>query len=135
MPASRLGTISLIMILLSTSLLLAACTRRSSAVDQAGDVNLNWEIHPSPAVTGAAAIEISLTDASGVPVRGARLSLRGDMTHAGMMPVMTDLRETDPGVYRGEIEWTMGGAWILNVEGELKDGRTLKRQIDIEVSP
>lgn len=96
---------------------------------------MNWEIQPFPARTGDASIDILLTDTSGAPVQGAQLSFRGDMTHAGMTPVIIDLQETKPGVYRGEIQWTMAGAWVLTIQGELEDGRTLKRLINLEVSP
>jgi hypothetical protein len=135
MSASRFWKTSVLLVCLIPTMLLAACTRRSAAIDQAGDTRLNWEIQPFPARTGEASIDIYLTDTSGAPVQGAQLSFRGDMTHAGMTPVITGLQETEPGVYRGEIEWTMAGAWVLTIQGELEDGRTLKRQIDLEVSP
>jgi hypothetical protein len=135
MSKSRLRTINGLIILLAVLLSTCACSRRSSAGDQAPDIDLVFNLQPDPAQVGSATLKIALTDSNGKPLEGANLSFRGDMTHAGMMPVLSDLDETDPGVYQADVEWTMAGAWILTIDGTLADGRILQRQIDLEVAP
>jgi len=125
------------LLLLVTVLLLAltACTRRSAAADQANEIKLEYSFEPAVARLGAVVMDLRLTGDSGAALEGAQLKLKGDMNHAGMAPVLTDFRELEPGHYRTEFEWTMAGAWILTIEGQLPDGRTLQRQIDLDVAP
>ena len=57
---------------------------------------------------------VRLTDAAGVPITDGRLTLTGRM--ADGMTVVTPLRPADtPGVYRGEVMFTMEGLWDLAV--------------------
>jgi len=129
-----LKPISLVLVVAVSLLGVSACTRLSASIDQADDIEMSYTLSPAPARIGSAVIDVMLTSKDG-PVEGATLSFRGDMAHAGMTPVRTAFREIDRGHYRAEIEWTMAGAWVLTIEGDLADGRTLQRQIDLEVSP
>ena len=56
-------------------------------------------------------------------VSGATVEVTGDMTHAGMVPVVAEAVESAPGLYRAdEFEFTMAGDWILTAEVTLPDG-------------
>ena len=56
-------------------------------------------------------------------VSGATVEVTGDMTHAGMVPVITEASESEPGLYRADdFEFTMAGDWIITAEVELPDG-------------
>jgi hypothetical protein len=48
-----------------------------------------------------------------------------------MVPVFADAVEVEPGRYRAELEFTMGGDWFLLVDAETRDGRTLRWQRDV----
>lgn len=135
MSRSRLWAINGPILLFAVLLAVSACTRRSSAGDQAQDIDLQFMIQPDPAQVGSATLKVALFDSNGKPLEGAELAFRGDMTHAGMMPVLSDMPETEPGVYQTDIEWTMAGAWVLTIDGTLADGRPINRQIDLEVAP
>ena len=54
------------------------------------------------------------------------------MSHAGMVPVFADARETEPGRYQSTVELTMAGDWFILVHVTLIDGRKLDRQFEIK---
>jgi hypothetical protein len=59
----------------------------------------------------------------GEPVAGADVRVTGDMTHAGMVPVLRDTVEVEPGVYRAaDFEFTMAGDWIITADVTLPGG-------------
>lgn len=95
------------------------------------DVALQYEIAPQPARVGATTIDIKLTDKNGAPVGGARVDLEGNMSHAGMGPVSVEAKEIQAGKYRGTLQLTMAGDWIVLVHVTLPDGQTLQRQIEL----
>jgi hypothetical protein len=81
-------------------------------------------------------ITIKLTDASGKAVAGARVALEGNMSHAGMAPVLADAKETGPGRYQSRMKLMMAGDWYVIVHVTLPDGRALDQQFEIkEVGP
>jgi hypothetical protein len=53
------------------------------------------------------------------------------MNHAGMEPVFVDAKETEPGKYRADLKFTMGGDWFVLVSAALADGRKVNRKIDV----
>jgi hypothetical protein len=113
--------------------LLNSCRARSQPFDQAPDIHLEWQVKPSPAAIGDTALTLLLRDPAGEPVVGAALSVRGDMAHAGMQPVLASCTETAPGEYAGSFSWTMVGEWILTISGDLADGRQLLRTVRLPV--
>ena len=77
---------------------------------------------PAAPATGPALVTVHLHDADG-PLIGAKVTVTGDMTHAGMVPVISETTETAPGVYPTEdFSFTMGGDWFLLAAVELADG-------------
>ena len=65
---------------------------------------------------------VRLGDAAGKPVTDARVTLTGRM--ADGMSAATPLRPAGgPGVYRGEILFTMGGPWDLTIRVVRPTGR------------
>ena len=60
---------------------------------------------PTPPAVGPARLIISLTDSAGVPVEGARVVVEGNMSHAGMVPVVDTALAEDPALgYRDAAE-------------------------------
>ena len=95
------------------------------------DIAVQYEIAPQPPRAGAITIDLKLTDKNGAAVGGARVDLEGNMSHAGMAPVSSETKEIETGKYRGTLQLTMAGDWIVLVHITLPDGQKLQRQIEI----
>jgi len=115
-------------LVLCAGLFLTGCQRRPEP--QSG-VTVELEISPRPPRAGLAAVTLRVADASGRPLSGARVSLEGNMLHAGMRPVFGEASESEPGRYRAPLEFTMGGDWVIHVRLTLPDGRKIERQFDV----
>ena len=90
-------------------------------------------IEPSDARLGPIAVDVFILDDS-EGVTGARVRLTGDMTHAGMVPVVSTAQEQEPGRYRAEaFEFTMAGDWVITAEITLPDGNRLVRDTRVTV--
>jgi len=73
---------------------------------------------------GPARILIALEDSGGIPVEGARIVVEGNMSHAGMTPVLDTAVAEAPGRYAvPDFPFTMAGSWILTLRATLPDGR------------
>ncbi len=124
----------LILLVLLAGLLLAGCTRSSRPVDGAPEVTMTLALEPDPPLFGRPCqIGITLLDDAGEPIDEVTLHIKGDMTHAGMVPVYVETSGSFDGQYLTLFEWTMGGDWILTVTGELPDGRTVLRTFEVWV--
>ncbi|HOU41364.1 MAG TPA: FixH family protein [Promineifilum sp.] len=91
---------------------------------------------PDTLVVGPLRLDVTLRDASGAPIDGATdVSLRGDMSHAGMEPVLATAAGQGNGIYRADFTWTMAGDWIVTVEATLPDGRLKVTQFEYAIQP
>lgn len=100
-------------------LMLAACRQQTPA--STADLDITLSITPDNIVGEAFAI-VTVRDRSGQPVENARVQLRGDMTHAGMVPVIVETSDSVDGRYELDFNWTMGGDWFVDVTVTLPDG-------------
>jgi hypothetical protein len=103
-------------------LLLTACRGGPDT----GDPSLVLEvaISPTPPTVGPARLIIHLRDTDGVPLEGAEIRVEGNMSHAGMVPVLATAQEEAPGLYAvSDFRFTMAGDWILTTRATLPDGR------------
>lgn len=115
-----------LVLLLSLTMVLAACRgpapSASAASSDAEATSIAVELPDDPAV-GPADVVVRLS-VGGEPVRDAEVEVTGDMTHAGMVPVIAAAHESEPGVYRtDDFAFDMAGDWVLTVEATLPDGR------------
>lgn len=62
---------------------------------------------------------------------GARVSVEGNMSHPGMVPVFGTAVEVRPGRYEAPLTLTMGGDWVLTVKATLADGRRLSHEVKL----
>jgi len=74
---------------------------------------------------------VTIADADGQPVTGAKVELEGDMSHAGMVPVPAQATEMAAGRYVSSLDFTMAGDWIVTVRATLADGRVVEYQTDV----
>jgi hypothetical protein len=115
----------------ATAILLACWTTACTSGTNGAPVAATWRLDPtSPASHAETRLQLTLRDASGRPVRGARLRVEAHMSHPGMAPVLADAREQSDGIYAARLDLTMAGHWTLVATGELADGTSITRTLD-----
>lgn len=115
------------LLLLFSFFLLAGC--RGGGPEGDPSLVLEVAISPTPPAVGPARLIISLQDTAGTAISGAEIVVEGNMTHAGMVPVLERAQMEGPGHYSvGSFSFTMAGAWILTLDATLPDGRTTRIQ-------
>jgi hypothetical protein len=88
------------------------------------ELSLDLAISPTPPAVGTARLIITLSDSGGLPFEGAEVVVEGNMSHAGMVPVLDTAVAEDPGRYGiSDFKFTMAGDWVLTVQATLPDGR------------
>jgi len=108
--------------------LLAGCREQNKDLR---DVAVDLALTPDSPCVGPATVVVTLRDVENQPIVGAMVKLEGNMSHAGMVPVLADALEASPGRYEAELAFTMGGDWFILVQAALPDGRSLERKIDV----
>jgi hypothetical protein len=101
-----------------------------------GDSSLLLEvgISPTPPGVGPTRLIISLRDTLGDPVEGADIRVEGNMSHAGMAPVLGTAESQGQGTYVvPDFRFTMAGNWVLTVTATLPDGREARIQKGTDV--
>jgi hypothetical protein len=120
-------------LLLLLVLIASGCARASSQPPDDGlAISLAYE--PDPAVMGDATLLVTVRDAAGQPVADATVNVKGDMNHAGMVPVLAEATAGPGGVYELPFRWTMSGSWIVTVDVTLANGAAASRRFDVSVS-
>ncbi len=119
--------------LIGASSILAACGRIQTDRPQATDITLEMSLDPTRPTVGPATLTFTLTDADGQPINEASLDIEGNMTHAGMVPVLAQASGGEAGRYTVPFEWTMGGDWFVTVHVTLPDGRQFSREMPVVV--
>ena len=110
---------------LLSALLLTGCRGGMETGDPAYDLDV--VISPTPPAVGPARLIITLDDSAGAPVEGAQIVVEGNMSHAGMVPVLDTAEVEGPGLYGiSDFTFTMAGDWILTLEATLPDGRRVQ---------
>ena len=99
--------------------------------DASSGIVLTLDVAPTPPVEGELRVEVTAKDAEGRPVTAGTVELEGNMSHPGMKPSLASAREEAPGVYRGTLELTMPGDWLLEARLALPDGREARATIPL----
>ena len=123
------GRRSRLVAVLAAAALAAACGAPQPAVD------VVWELAPeSLRADRITTVAIVVRDrATRQPVRGAKLTLEGHMSHPGMSPVVVPMTEAAGGRYESRLTITMAGGWTLVISGALPDGRRVTAEQQLEV--
>lgn len=96
-------------------------------------VNIAYKPDRDPAVGGDASVVVTLTDGEGSPITDAAVEIVGDMTHAGMMPIIGKGEHTGEGHYAVPLRWTMAGDWLVTVRVTSADGRRFEQVFNQQV--
>jgi hypothetical protein len=112
---------------------LAAGCRPATPPAPAG--RASFALSPDPARVGPAVLSLSLQDAAGRPVTGARWRIEGHMTHPGMRPVVAGVTEHSEGAYEARLSFTMPGDWVLLARADWAGGGRLEEQVPVRVRP
>lgn len=120
--------------LLILALVCAACrpptNETSGGTSDALQIEFGVDLEPGIGITP---ISVRIVQ-EGRAVAGASVEITGDMTHAGMMPVIREAVEVEPGLYRADtFEFTMAGDWFLTAEVVLSDGRRVSEILPLSV--
>ena len=110
---------------LLTLFLLVGCRQSQQATEPD---NYTITIQPLTLAVGPTHVGVTVLDGDNRPVDNLTVTLRGDMTHAGMQPVIASVNNSQGGVYTVPFEWTMVGDWVLTVTFTTADGQLITRQ-------
>ena len=118
-----------------TCFLLVGCNDNGADVKEADQAVAIEVLAPVfPPVVGSSDLVLRVTDVvTGMPIDDAYLSVKGDMEHDCMMPVLTSAKAGLDGEYVIPFEWTMGGDWIVTVDATLADGMQVTQDFNLVV--
>lgn len=86
-----------------------------------------------PARVGPAVVEVR-PQLDGAAVAGATVRVVGDMTHAGMVPVVAEATDVGGGTYRtNDFLFDMAGDWVLSVDVTYPDGTVRSTSLAVSV--
>lgn len=100
---------------------LVSCRQQVPSAAETG-IQITMSLDPETPTVGDAILHITVTDADGNPIDDATINVRGDMSHAGMTPVIRQVAMGSGGEYEIPFEWTMAGDWFIEVTVTLPDG-------------
>ncbi len=88
----------------------------------------------SDKLVGETRLLLRVSDRDGKAVSNpGTLSLRGDMDHAGMAPVLAEAERAVDGVFSLPFEWTMAGGWIVEATLTLPNGEVAVETFQFEI--
>lgn len=116
----------LILFLLITCL--SACGGRNSTQTTSSAYNIGLEV--GSLEVGKTTLFITIHDAEDNLINDAIVSIKGDMTHAGMQPVLGETSTATNGIYSIPYEWTMAGDWIITIDVTFADGTHTSQRFD-----
>ena len=116
-------------LLIIAMFLVAACRQRGFTA-----TDIQFEMSVSELIVGETTLLVSIKDEDGNFIQNpGRLSIRGDMDHAGMAPVFARADAPTDGVFTLPFEWTMGGGWIVEASLTLESGEIVKETFEFEI--
>ena len=125
---------TLVLLAMAVVVILGSGCGRESRNASTSNAQISLTAIPFPAAVGETRLVIQITDLAGQPVGDAALSVKGDMTHAGMVPILAEIQGGDEdGYYNVPFEWTMAGDWVVTVDVQLADGTKAQERFDMAV--
>ncbi|MCS6835270.1 MAG: FixH family protein [Anaerolineae bacterium] len=114
-------------------LALAACRQPEVPLNNP-NLQIDLAYEPREARVGPAELLVTVRRADGTPIAEAVLDIRGDMAHAGMVPVLRQALTDGQGQARVPFEWTMGGSWFVEVIVTAPDGEKGRGFFELNVA-
>ena len=112
----------------------ATSTGCAPGPDPVADVKLSGTLAPLPPRVGPATVDIALEE-KGQPLTGAKLRVKGN-TSRGTSSSFATVHETGLGSYRAQIDLAVRGDWVISIDADLADGRSLERTFNVrDVQP
>ena len=109
--------------------LLAGCRQQ-----QLSSADVLLEMSASDQRVGETTLLVRVSDRDGNAVSNpGTLSVRGDMDHAGMTPVLAQADNAVDGVFSLPFEFTMGGGWIVDATLTLPNGDVALETFEFEI--
>ena len=116
--------------LLTLLILLTTACRQQQLT--AADIQLEMSV--TGALVGETTLLVTVKDEDGKAIDNlGALSIRGDMDHAGMLPVFAEAAAAVNGVFTIPFEWTMGGGWIVEASLRLENGQLVRQTFEFEI--
>lgn len=95
-------------------------------------VRVSTEVVGEPAL-GSSAVRVYILH-NNAAAEGATVQVTGDMTHAGMEPVISSAPQVEPGLYETQdFTFTMSGDWFITTDVTLATGETASNVISLTV--
>lgn len=129
-------TIFISMIVLLSTLLTACGAALTPAVNNDGvsaqQVNIAISTNPNPALMGDLELTLTITDANGEPIEGARVDVSADHTDMTGMSMNGAATDQGDGKYAINANFSMSGNWKLTIYVR-KDGLDYMEDIDFKI--
>ena len=111
-------------VLVALSVLLAACGSAVTPADTTSSkqVNIKVETNPTPAMKGDMELILTINDANGNPIEGAKVDVGADHTDMMGMGMNGQATEQGGGKYSIKANFSDSGTWKLSIyvrKGEL----------------
>ena len=116
-------------VLLVCLIVLAGCRQQ-----QLSSADVQLELTAIDQRVGETTLLLRASDRDGKAISDpGALSIRGDMDHAGMAPVLAEAERAVDGVFSLPFEWTMGGSWIVEARLTLPNGEVALETFEFEI--
>lgn len=110
-------------------LLAAACRQQSIA-----PADIQLELTTTNTLIGDTTLLLAVTDSNGNAIADpGALRVRGDMSHAGMVPVFAEADQSNNGIFSLPFTWTMAGGWIVEASLTLPNGELASETFRFEI--
>lgn len=130
MNLKRVGLLLVILVIC------VGCRQSAQPTPTPGADAIQIDLEYETPVVGDAVLIVTLKNPDGTPYTEAqKVEVRGDMTHAGMVPEF-GTGESAPdaeGRYLVPFKWSMAGDWIVTVTVTLADGGTMSKDFEMSV--
>ena len=113
-----------ISLLVALSVLLAACGSVATPADttSSGQVNIKLDTNPAPAVKGDVELILTIADASGAPIEGAKVDVAAEHPAMAGMGMSGQATDQGGGKYSIKANFSDSGDWVVTIyvrKGEL----------------
>ncbi len=101
---------------------------------QVAPADVLLELTTTNTLIGETTLLLAVKDKDGKAISDpGALRVRGDMSHAGMVPVFAETDQSSNGVFSLPFTWTMAGGWIVEASLTLPNGEIASETFSFEI--